>query len=59
MSRIISISVPEALRARMRKHPEVNWSRLAQRAFEQHINKLEKPEGIPRAWGSYLKEKRP
>jgi post-segregation antitoxin (ccd killing protein) len=32
-----NITIPEELYARMKEHPEVNWSRVAARAFEKHF----------------------
>ncbi|MEM0118102.1 MAG: hypothetical protein QXV32_06615 [Conexivisphaerales archaeon] len=32
-----NITIPEELLSEMKKHPEVNWSRVAARAFERHI----------------------
>jgi len=32
-----NITIPENLHTRMREHPEVNWSRVATKAFERHL----------------------
>ncbi len=32
-----NITLPEKLLLEMKKHPEVNWSRVAARAFEKHL----------------------
>jgi post-segregation antitoxin (ccd killing protein) len=32
-----NITLPEELLIEMRKHPEVNWSRVATKAFEKHL----------------------
>jgi post-segregation antitoxin (ccd killing protein) len=32
-----NITLPEELVAEMKKHPEVNWSRVAAKAFERHL----------------------
>ncbi|MEM3186390.1 MAG: hypothetical protein QXQ39_06900 [Conexivisphaerales archaeon] len=32
-----NITLPEELLLEMKKHPEVNWSRVAARAFEKHL----------------------
>ncbi|MEM3684064.1 MAG: hypothetical protein QXX17_07315 [Conexivisphaerales archaeon] len=32
-----NVTIPEELLSEMKKHPEVNWSRVAARAFERHI----------------------
>ncbi|MBN1385999.1 hypothetical protein JW968_03405 [Candidatus Woesearchaeota archaeon] len=37
----ISVSVPEELRQRMEKHPDINWSAVARKAFEDHVEKIE------------------
>jgi len=33
-----NITLPEELLAEMKKHPEVNWSRVAARAFERRFH---------------------
>ena len=32
-----NITLPAELVAEMKKHPEVNWSRVAAKAFERHL----------------------
>ena len=32
-----NITLPEELLSEMKKHPEVNWSRVAAKAFERHV----------------------
>jgi len=32
-----NITIPENLHTEMKKHPEVNWSRVAAKAFERHL----------------------
>ncbi len=32
-----NINLPKQLLIEMKKHPEVNWSRVAARAFERHL----------------------
>ena len=45
-----NITLPEELLAEMKKHPEVNWSRVAARAFERRLQaekilrQLEEPD---------------
>ena len=36
----ITLSVPEEVRARMRKHDEVNWSAIARKAIEAKAEQL-------------------
>jgi predicted translin family RNA/ssDNA-binding protein len=33
----MNISVPVSLKRELKKHPETNWSRVAARAFEEHL----------------------
>jgi hypothetical protein len=33
----MNISIPASLKRETRKHPEVNWSAVARRAFEHHL----------------------
>lgn len=37
----INISVPNELKARMDKHPSINWSQTASELFESKINEIE------------------
>jgi len=32
-----NITLPKELLSEMKKHPEVNWSRVAAKAFERHL----------------------
>jgi post-segregation antitoxin (ccd killing protein) len=32
-----NITIPEDLHTKIKEHPEVNWSRVAARAFERHL----------------------
>jgi hypothetical protein len=37
----LTLSVPDELHERMRKHPEIKWSEVARQAFEEKVEKLE------------------
>jgi hypothetical protein len=36
----LTLAVPKELHAEMRKHPEIRWSEVARRAFQQEVNRL-------------------
>jgi len=37
----MTLSIPEELHKKMKKHSEMRWSEIARRAIEQRINDLE------------------
>ncbi|HLF06643.1 MAG TPA: hypothetical protein VI893_05675 [Thermoplasmata archaeon] len=37
----ITLSVPDELHVRMRKHPEIKWSEVARQAFVEKVDNLE------------------
>jgi len=39
-----NITIPKAIDDAMRRHPQVNWSAVAARAFEETLKKLRKGE---------------
>ena len=42
----ITLSLPETLYRKMKRHPEFRWSELARRAIAEHLNRV---EGSPEA----------
>ena len=38
----LTLSVPEDLYRRMRRHPDVKWTEVARRAFAEHVTSLER-----------------
>jgi len=38
----ITLSVPEEIRALMKKHPEMNWSGFVRQSIQDKVKKLEK-----------------
>jgi hypothetical protein len=42
----ITLSLPEALYARMRAHAEYRWSEIARRAFQQKLDEAELAEDL-------------
>jgi len=44
----ITISIPDELKAKLEKHPEVNWTEIIRRIFIKKIEVLKKLEQIER-----------
>lgn len=42
----ISVRVPDDLKERMGKHPDVNWSEIARTAFEDELVRKEREKAI-------------
>jgi len=41
----ITISIPDELSKKMKRHSEVNWSEVVRKALTTYVNKLESYEG--------------
>lgn len=37
----VTVTVDEELKAKMDRHPEINWSAVARQSFEKKVNDLE------------------
>ena len=37
-----TVNIPETLKSRMEKHPEINWPEYIKKKFEERIRQLEK-----------------
>ena len=44
----ITISIPDELKAKLEKHPEVNWTEIIRRIFIKKIEVLKKLEHLER-----------
>lgn len=44
----ITISIPDELKARLDKHPEVNWSEVLRRGFSKKVEALKRFEKFER-----------
>ncbi len=42
----MTLSIPEELHKKMKKHSDIRWSEIARRSIEQRINDLEAMEKI-------------
>ena len=44
----ITLSLPEELHKKIRKHSEIRWSEIARKAIAEYIENLELMEDLPR-----------
>lgn len=36
----ITLKIPDELKEKMQKHPEVNWSAVIRKSMQEHLNKM-------------------
>lgn len=42
----VTVTIPEELRTKLKKHDEVNWSAVIRKALQEHLRNIEIAEAI-------------